>query len=250
MPCADSRWESTGLRPQIAEVHSKVMVSVSPDSCVYVPIHWKVVNSLASLINNNLFMFWLTGFCCRNSYVSLLFLYLFRAAPQSYLRGCLLESNPQFRSAQLLSRVWLFAVPRTAACQASLSIANAQSLLELMSIELVMPSNHLILCCPLLVLPSIFPSIRVFSKESVLRIRWPKYVNLNKREFSTFVVYFFFFQSPAAQCHQVDGSRLTFPKFWFFPKFTCQSLNVTEFEFDLLVTWQASNLEPRYWGKE
>ena len=87
MPCADSRWESTGLRPQIAEVHGKVMVSVSPDSCVYVPIHCKVVNSLASLINNNLFMFWLTGFCCRNSYVSLLFLHLFRAAPQSYLRG-------------------------------------------------------------------------------------------------------------------------------------------------------------------
>ena len=63
----------------------------------------------------------------------------------------------------------------TAACQASLSITNSQSVLELMSIKSVMPCNHLILCCPLLLLPSIFPSIRVFSSESVLRIRWPKY---------------------------------------------------------------------------
>ena len=65
--------------------------------------------------------------------------------------------------------------PWTAACQASLSITNSQSLPKLMSIESVMLSNHLILCCPLLLLPSIFPSIRVFSNESVLRIRWPKY---------------------------------------------------------------------------
>ena len=76
---------------------------------------------------------------------------------------------------QLLSRVWLFVTPWTTACQASLSIANFWSLLKLMSIESVMPSNHLILCHPLLFLPSIFPSIRVFSNESVLRIRWPKY---------------------------------------------------------------------------
>ena len=73
------------------------------------------------------------------------------------------------------SRVRLFATPWTAAHQASLSIANTQSLLKLMSIESMVPSNHLILCCPLLLLPSIFPSIRVFSNESVLRIRWPKY---------------------------------------------------------------------------
>ena len=66
------------------------------------------------------------------------------------------------------------ATPWTATCQASLSITNSQSLLKLMSIELVMPSNHLILCHPLLLAPSIFPSIRVFSNESVLRIRWPK----------------------------------------------------------------------------
>ena len=76
---------------------------------------------------------------------------------------------------QSLSHVWLFATPWTAACQASLSITNSQSLLKLMSIELVMPSNHLIFCHPLLLLPSIFPSIRVFSNESVLRMRWPNY---------------------------------------------------------------------------
>ena len=80
-----------------------------------------------------------------------------------------------FSSVQSLSRVWLFATPWTAALQASLSITNSLSLLKLMSIEWVMPSNHLILCRPLLLLPSIFPNIRVFSNESVLRIRWPKY---------------------------------------------------------------------------
>ena len=78
-------------------------------------------------------------------------------------------------SVQLLSRIWLFVTPRTAACQASLSITNSRSLLKLMSIEWVTPSNHLILCHPLLLLPSIFPSIRTFSHESVLRIRRPKY---------------------------------------------------------------------------
>ena len=81
----------------------------------------------------------------------------------------------QFSSVQSLSRVRLFATLWTTACQASLSITNSQSLLKPMSIELVMPSNHLILCCPLLLLPSIFPSIRVFSNESALRITWPKY---------------------------------------------------------------------------
>ena len=76
---------------------------------------------------------------------------------------------------QLLSRVWLFVTPWTAARQASLSITNSQSLLKLMSIKSVLPSNHLIFCRPLLFLPSIFPSIRVFSNESALCIRWPKY---------------------------------------------------------------------------
>ena len=82
-------------------------------------------------------------------------------------------------SVQSLSRVRLFSTPWTAARQGSLSIANSRSLLKLMSIESVMPSNHLILCHPLLLLPSIFPSIRVFSSESVLHIRWPKYWSFN-----------------------------------------------------------------------
>ena len=78
-------------------------------------------------------------------------------------------------SVQLLSRVRLFATPWTAARQASLSNTNSQSSLKLMSIESVMPSNHLILCHPLLLLPTIFPIIRVFSNESILCIRWPEY---------------------------------------------------------------------------
>ena len=82
-------------------------------------------------------------------------------------------------SDQLLSRVWLFVNPWTAVRQASLSITNFQSLLKLMSIKLVMPSKHLILCHLLLLPPSIFPSIRVFSNESVLPIRWPKYCKFN-----------------------------------------------------------------------
>ena len=80
-----------------------------------------------------------------------------------------------FSSVQSLSRVLFFVTPWTAACQASLSTTNSQSLPKLMSIESVMPSNHLILCHPLLLLPSIFPSIRVFSNELALCIRWPKY---------------------------------------------------------------------------
>ena len=82
-----------------------------------------------------------------------------------------------FSSVQSLSQLFvrLFVTPWTAAHQASLSITNSRSLLKLMSIKLVMPSNHLILCCSLLLLPSIFPSIRVFSNESVLPIRWQKY---------------------------------------------------------------------------
>ena len=82
---------------------------------------------------------------------------------------------PILSSVQSLSRVQLIATPRVAALQVSLSITNSRSLPKFMSIESVMPSNHFVLCCPLLLLPSIFPSIRVFSNESALRIRWPKY---------------------------------------------------------------------------
>ena len=90
-------------------------------------------------------------------------------------RRAMTSLGTQFSSVQSLSRVRLFATPWTAAYQASLSITNSQSLLKLMSTESVMPSSHLILCHPLLLLPSIFPSIRVFSNEPALRIRWPKY---------------------------------------------------------------------------
>ena len=87
-------------------------------------------------------------------------------------RAC---SVAQFSSFQSLSHEWLFVTPWTAAHQASLSIINSQSPPKPMSVVSVMSSNHLILCCPLLLLPSIFPSIRVFLNESVLHIRWPKY---------------------------------------------------------------------------
>ena len=83
--------------------------------------------------------------------------------------------SDQFISVQSLSCVWLFETSWTAVHQSSLSIINSRSLLKLTSIELVMPSNHLILCRPLLLPPSVLPSIRVLSNESVLRIRWPKY---------------------------------------------------------------------------
>ena len=104
--------------------------------------------------------------------ISFLFSNFFLVAPgkivvsSGILKKCLVQS---------LSCVWLFVTSWTAACQASLSITNSQSLLKLMSIELVVPSNHLILCRYLLLPPSICPSIRVFSNESVFCIRWPKY---------------------------------------------------------------------------
>ena len=99
-------------------------------------------------------------------------------SPQQYRNPgatafCILATP--FSSVQLLSRVRLFATSWTAARQASLSITNSWSLLKLISIESVMPSNYLTLCRPLLLLPSIFPSVRVFSNESALRIRWPKF---------------------------------------------------------------------------
>ena len=85
------------------------------------------------------------------------------------------QGSVQFSTVLLLRHLRLFATPWTAACQASLSITNSQSLLKLMPIESVIPSNHLILCHPLLLPPSIFPSIRIFSNKSALCIRWPKY---------------------------------------------------------------------------
>ena len=96
---------------------------------------------------------------------------------KSYGQRSLADYCPsvQFSSVQLLSPVRLFSTPWTAACQASLSITKSQSSPKLTFIESVMPSNHLILCRPLLLLPSIFLSLRVFANESVLRIRWPKY---------------------------------------------------------------------------
>ena len=94
-------------------------------------------------------------------------------------------------SVQFLPRVWLFVTPWTAACQASLSITNSQSLLKLMSIELVMPYNHLVLCCSPLLLPSIFPSIRILTKESVDKFIWQE--NLRPQFFTVFpliIVYY------------------------------------------------------------
>ena len=91
------------------------------------------------------------------------------------ITGGEVEASIQFSSVQSLSHVWLFATPWIAALQASLSITNARSSLRLTSIESVMPSSHLILCRPLLLLPPILPSIRVFSNESTLRMKWPKY---------------------------------------------------------------------------
>ena len=93
------------------------------------------------------------------------------------------SDKTQTNSVHLLGRVRLFATPRTAARQASLSITNSRSLLKPVSIESVMPSNHLSLCHPLLLPPSIFPSIRVFSNEPVLCIRWPKYWSFSFRSF-------------------------------------------------------------------
>ena len=90
-----------------------------------------------------------------------------------------IKTSVQFHSVQPLSHVWLFAIPWITACQASLSITNSRSSLRLMSIKSVMPSSHLILCCRLLLLPPIPPRIRVFSNESTLRMRCPKYWNFS-----------------------------------------------------------------------
>ena len=113
---------------------------------------------------------------------SVLYTYVFRCDKVVYENVYLLEwqiykfcGRDDFSSVQSLSQVRLFVTPWTAAHQPSLSITNSQSLLKLMSIKSVTPSNHLIFCRPLLLLPSVFPSIQVFPSESVLHIRWPKY---------------------------------------------------------------------------
>ena len=128
---------------------------------------------------------WKAAVCCSlwplklllSSVFSLFLLFLLSAQLLSYVFEFL--TPVQFSSVQSLSCVQLFATPWTAACQASLSITDSWTLLKLMSIESVMQFNHLILCCPLLLPPSIFPSIRVFSNVSALRNRWPKYCSFS-----------------------------------------------------------------------
>ena len=107
------------------------------------------------------------------------------------------------QSVHSLSHVWLSATPQTAARQASLSITNSRSLLKLMSIKSVMPANHLILCHPLLLLPSIFPSNRVFFSESVLCIRWPKYWSFRRHAAAAAAKSL---QSCLTLCDPIDGS--------------------------------------------
>ena len=99
--------------------------------------------------------------------------------PSIYISYIPYKLNFSISSVEPLSCIWFFATPWSAARQASLSITNSWSPPKPMSIESVMPSNHLILCHPLLLLPSIFPSIRIFSNESALRIRWPKYCSFS-----------------------------------------------------------------------
>ena len=117
-------------------------------------------------------------------------------------------------SVQLLSHVQLFVTPWTAAGQASLSITNSRSLFKLMSIESVVPSNHLLLCRPILLPPSIFPSIRVFSSESVVRIRWPKYWSFNfsispSNEYSGLISFRMDWLDLLAIKHQFFGAQLS-----------------------------------------
>ena len=127
-----------------------------------------------------------------------------------------------FSSVQLLSCVQLFATPQTAAHQASMPITNSQSLLKLMPIESVMPSNHLILCHPLLLLPSVFPSIRFFPNESALHIMWPKYWSLSfsigpSNEYSGLISFRMdWLDLPAVQGTLKVFSNTTFQKHQFF----------------------------------
>ena len=130
---------------------------------------------------------------------------IFAYFPPTFHQDC-----DQSVAIQSLNRVRLFVTPCTVACQAPLSSTISQSLLKFMSIDLVLPSNHLILCCPLLLLPSIFPSIRVFSNELALCIRWPKYWSFSishSNEYSGFIsfrIYWFVW------CCYIWGSAFKF----------------------------------------
>ena len=136
--------------------------------------------SIYVIVNSRISSLWLNNIllCVLYIYIHLylhwIFIYTF-SPPFFFVIEKHWSGFHKFSSVQLFSYVWLFATPWTAAHQSSLSITNSWSLPKLMSIESVMPSNHLILCHPLLLLPSIFPSIRVFLNESALCIRWPKY---------------------------------------------------------------------------
>ena len=139
-------------------------------------------------------------------------LFLYSIASSSHNKEDMVAISPRLSplhpsSVQSFSHVQFFATPWTAAWQASLSITNSQSLLKFTSIKSVIPSSHLILCCPLLLLPSIFPSIRVFSNEPVLHIRWPKYWNFSfsispSNEYSEFIS----FRMDWLDLHAVQGT--------------------------------------------
>ena len=148
----------------------KVLYKINHISILYFP---HTENILYPLIEINIPNKWRTMDC-----VGMMIFYLLYSSFSHSLN----MHSVQFSSVQSLSHVELFVTtPWTVAHQASLSITNSWSLLKLMSIESVMPSNHLILCCPLLLLPSIYPSIRVFTSESVLPIGWPKYWSFSRR---------------------------------------------------------------------
>ena len=141
-------------------------------------------------------------------------------------------------SIQSLSHVLLFATSWTTACQASLSITNSCSLPKLMSIELVMPSNHLILCRPLCLLPSIFPNIRLFSNESALRIRWPKYwifsFNISpSNEYSGLISYGLVGSPCSPKDSQESSPNTTVQKHQFF----CAQLSLPDRKYKIIINW-------------
>ena len=147
----------------------------------YTCVQGKTTTNLT--VSDGLQLFWRYDyFCSFSPFLSLLLIFqplclhfCFPDMPRRFFTPGFWTCLHSGSSIQLLSHVWVFVTPRTAACQTSLSITNSRRLLKLTSTESVMPSNHLILCHPLFFPPSIFPSIRVFSNESALCIRWSKY---------------------------------------------------------------------------